>query len=179
MVQQTVQVILTTIWTLFAGPIAEAITPRWWYGLGAVLAGVQFLVTLFFIPETKYDRSMAAFQEAPSDGSVDVTLCTERPPLDFVNYPARTWRSDMRLWVGTPDWSKAVDTLFVSSPSPPPASLGFRDGVAYHDGGAGAENVPSAPLPQRVLGAVPQRADARDQHRHWHDVQQHHHGGAV
>lgn len=120
MIQQTVQVILTTIWTLFAGPIAEAITPQWWYGLGAVLAGVQFVVTLFFIPETKYDRSMAAFQETSADdGAGDVTLCTERPPLDFVNYPARTWRSDMRLWVGTPDWSKAVDTLVVSPPFSP------------------------------------------------------------
>jgi hypothetical protein len=26
-------------------------------------------------------------------------LCTERPELDFVNYDARTFKSDLRLWV--------------------------------------------------------------------------------
>lgn len=126
MIQQAIQVVLTTIYVLFASPIAASITPQGWYGLGAGLAGLQFFVALFFLPETKYDRDLAAYQEAVSDtatGSVDpeadgpvkpaVKVCTEKPPLDFVNYPPRTWRSDMRLWIGRPEWHKAVDVLKV------------------------------------------------------------------
>ncbi|KAJ9657124.1 hypothetical protein H2198_004482 [Neophaeococcomyces mojaviensis] len=122
MIQQTVQVILSTIWTLFASPIAGAITPQGWYYLGAGLAAVQFILTLFFLPETKYERSLGAYQEKAaskplSDAenaqgtSQGEDLATERPALDFVNYAPRTWRSDMRLWVGTPEWSKAFTVL--------------------------------------------------------------------
>lgn len=131
MIQQAIQVVLTTIWVLFASPIADSITPQGWYGLGAGLAGLQFFVALFFLPETKYDRDLAAYQEAVSDdnsaGSVEpddpvkpkVAVCTEKPPLDFINYAPRTWRSDMRLWIGKPEWHKAVDVLKVcTSPIP-------------------------------------------------------------
>ncbi|KAF3386487.1 hypothetical protein F1880_000082 [Penicillium rolfsii] len=125
MVQQAIQVVLTTIWTLFASPIAGGITPQGWYGLGAGLAGLQFLVALVLLPETKYDRGLTAYQETGSDespatpmdieddGPVKPTMivCKERPPLDFVNYAPRTWKSDMRLWVGKPEWHKAVDVL--------------------------------------------------------------------
>ncbi|CAG8041316.1 unnamed protein product [Penicillium olsonii] len=123
MVQHTVQVILTTIWTLFASPIAGAITPQGWYGLGAGLAGLQFIVTLFLLPETKYDRDLSSYQEFTRDHNLpdDVeasdskkpaaVLCTRRPALDFVNYQARTWKSDMRLWVGKPEWYKAAEVI--------------------------------------------------------------------
>ncbi|KAH7018028.1 major facilitator superfamily domain-containing protein [Microdochium trichocladiopsis] len=110
MVQQTVQVILTAVWVLFASPIAEAITPQWWYGLGACLAGAQFIGTVFWVPETKYKRSMAAYQEG-SDSEGASELCTVRPALDFVNFAPRTLGSDMRLWVDTPEWSTAWTAL--------------------------------------------------------------------
>ncbi|CAG8947894.1 unnamed protein product [Penicillium salamii] len=125
MVQQTVQVILTTIWTLFASPIAGAITPQGWYGLGAGLAGLQFFVALFLLPETKYDRNLSAYQEFTrnpnqpgndiegSDSGKPVVLCKHRPALDFVHYQPRTWKSDMRLWIGKPEWYKAADVLKV------------------------------------------------------------------
>ncbi|CAG8129169.1 unnamed protein product [Penicillium salamii] len=126
MVQQTVQVILTTIWTLFASPIAGAITPQGWYVLGAGLAGLQFFVALFLLPETKYDRDLSAYQEftrnpdqpgndieASDSGKPSVVLCKHRPALDFVRYQARTWKSDMRLWIGKPEWYKGVEVLKV------------------------------------------------------------------
>jgi hypothetical protein len=128
MLQQAIQVLLTTIWVLFASPISGAITPQGWYYLGAGMAALQFVVALLWLPETKYDRNLSAYQEdVSSDDSTEavdleadipdkakVTLCKEKPPLDFVNYAPRTWRSDMRLWVGKPEWYKAVEVLKVS-----------------------------------------------------------------
>ncbi|KAI1344440.1 major facilitator superfamily domain-containing protein [Xylariaceae sp. FL0016] len=116
MIQQTVQVILNAIWTLFASPIAAAITAEGWYWLGAGLAVLQFFLAVFLVPETKYERSLSSFQEtakdeAPDGGEVAAHMATVRPPLDFVNYEARTWRSDMRLWIGTPDWKLGRDTF--------------------------------------------------------------------
>lgn len=125
MIQQTIQVILTAVWTVFAGPIAGAITPQWWYGLGAVLAGIQFVLAIFFVPETKYYRPMSSFQETsseennnnaatPSDNIsvMAAGMCTERPPLDNVNFAPRTWRSDMRLWVGDIEWRKGWEAFY-------------------------------------------------------------------
>ncbi|KAH8901711.1 MFS general substrate transporter [Thozetella sp. PMI_491] len=108
--QLAVQVTLTTVWVLFASPIAGAITPEWWYGLGAILAGVQFVLTFLLVPETKYNRPLAAYQEG-SDGSSSVEYCTKRPPIDSVNYPPRTWKSNLALWVGEPEWEKAWSTF--------------------------------------------------------------------
>ncbi|KAL3486028.1 major facilitator superfamily domain-containing protein [Aspergillus germanicus] len=119
--QQAIQVSLTAVWVLFAGPIADSITPQWWYGLGAALAGAQLVLAFFFLPETKYQRSIASFQEGESGDDTDassqmkrdarVGMCTERPPLDFERYAPRTWKSDMRLWVGEPDWWKVWEVL--------------------------------------------------------------------
>ncbi|OGM51302.1 putative MFS transporter [Aspergillus bombycis] len=123
--QQAIQVCLTTVWVLFAGPIAEAITPQWWYGLGAVLAGALFVATIFLLPETKYERSMSAYQEESSSGDEMATEssnddkpkhsetepCTERPELDFVHYSPRTFKSDLRLWIGKPEWIKLWEVL--------------------------------------------------------------------
>ncbi|KAL4924822.1 major facilitator superfamily domain-containing protein [Aspergillus undulatus] len=118
--QQAIQVSLTAVWVLFAGEIANAITPQWWYGLGAALAGAQLVLAFFFLPETKYERSLASFQEGPgedTDKGAEVgkggqlEMCTVRPPLDFERYAARTWESDLRLWVGRPDWVKVWEVL--------------------------------------------------------------------
>ena len=125
MVQQTIQVIACAVWVLCASPIAGAITPQWWYGLGAALAGLQLVVSIFLLPETKYARPMESYQESSDDsttstddlesskdaGSTVPVICKTRPPLDFVNYEPRTWRSDMRLWIGSPEWNKASETL--------------------------------------------------------------------
>lgn len=135
MLQQSIQTIATAVFTLFASPIANAITPQWWYGLGACISGVSLIISLVFVVETKYDRPKSSFQETESSEDLDktfddqggkreLTVATERPPLDFVTYQARTWRSDLRLWIGRPEWRKGLDTFIVSRPSyhlsPPP-----------------------------------------------------------
>lgn len=120
MVQQSIQTIATAVFVLFAGPIAGAITPEWWYGLGTCLAGLCFILAVFFVPETKYDRPASSFQEAESDDTATsedgktLTVCTERPELDFVNFEPRTWKSDLRLWIGKPEWNKLSEILLVS-----------------------------------------------------------------
>ena len=121
MTQQAIQVILTTVYVVFASPIAGAITPKWWYGLGAVLSAVLFVLAALFLPETKYDRPLSSYQEATehsfdveetvNKASPSVTLCTTRPELDFARYAPRTFRSDLRLWVGKPDM-KAVLNVY-------------------------------------------------------------------
>ncbi|WAO96417.1 Hypothetical protein NCS54_01409000 [Fusarium falciforme] len=117
MVQQSIQTIATAVFVLFAGPIAGAITPEWWYGLGTCLSGLCFILAVFFVPETKYDRPSSSFQEAESDDTATsedgktLTVCTERPELDFVNFEPRTWKSDLRLWIGKPEWNKLSEIL--------------------------------------------------------------------
>ncbi|TKY87857.1 hypothetical protein EX895_003438 [Sporisorium graminicola] len=108
MIQQTIQVIACAIFILFASPIAGAIGAQWWYGIGCIMSGVCFLAAFFLLPETKYYRPQADFQES-ADGKTDETfrIHTERPALDYDTYEARTFRSDMRLWVGKPEWGKA------------------------------------------------------------------------
>ena len=124
MIQQTIQTIATAVFTIFAGPIAEAITPEWWYGLGAILSGVCLLCTIFFVPETKYPRSNASYQASgSSDDEATITVCTERPELDYVNFAPRTWRSDMRLWIGEPEWNKVVEIFTVSYSGPSQSRL--------------------------------------------------------
>lgn len=124
MVQLAIQVSLTSVWTLFAGPIAQSITPEGWYGLGAGLAGALLLIALVLLPETKYDRPLTSYQETNSDPTsttsdlkknLGVEVCTVRPALDFERYTRRTWKSDMRLWVGEPQWTETWDVLRVST----------------------------------------------------------------
>ena len=78
-----------------------------------------------FVPETKYYRPLSSFQENTSneglgeDSGEHVSkdthkVVTERPALDFVTYEARTWGADLRLWVGSPEWRKGMETFIVS-----------------------------------------------------------------
>lgn len=94
---------------LCASPIAGSIGPEWWYGLGAILAALQLLVSFFLLPETKYDRAFAEYRtrNASNASSRTRVACTVRPPLDFDKFEPRTWQSDMSLWTGSPEWHKA------------------------------------------------------------------------
>ena len=117
MVQQFIQILLCTVWIILASPISAGIGPKWWYLLGAFLAIGQFIAMIFFLPETKYARSLSSFQEETSSQHEETDaprLCTEKPALDYVRYSPRTLRSDMRLWVDKPDWKKIPETFTVS-----------------------------------------------------------------
>ena len=121
--------IMTTIFSLLTSYIGKGIGPEGWYGLGAGLSGLIFLVSIFFVPETKHDRPLAAYQGAgvkvsvfaPSGedngeqqhASYTVRRMSTLDPreLDLVNFKPRTLASDMRLFVYKPDWEEALRTL--------------------------------------------------------------------
>ncbi|KAJ5420553.1 hypothetical protein N7465_003072 [Penicillium sp. CMV-2018d] len=122
MIQQTIQTIATAVLVLFASPIAGAITPEWWYGLSACLSGLSLVMAFVFVPETKYFRPRSSFQEKNSTEGLreesdehiskgTQKVVTERPALDFVTYEARTWRSDLQLWIGSPEWRMGMKTF--------------------------------------------------------------------
>ena len=119
--------ILTTAFTIVTSYIAKGIGARGWYGLGSGLAGAIMIVSIFFLPETKYDRPLSAYQGQAGQVSTFATSEGEERPgaiyatarlstldtveLDFVNYKPRTLASDMRLFVNKPDWEEGLRTV--------------------------------------------------------------------
>lgn len=113
MIQQTIQVIAVAIFVLFASPIAGAIGPQWWYGIGCILCGLCFIVAVFFLPETKYYRPQSSYQEGADGSSTDSAsdsenfkLQTERPPIDNVNFEPHTWRTTFVSGMASPNGTR-------------------------------------------------------------------------
>lgn len=120
--QSAIQTTISALLGLFASPIAGAIGPGNWYLLGAALAGAVFLVSIPFVPETKYVRPLTAYGEdvegdvspSQSKGSPSAPVNpSSRPALDFTTFKARTIWSDMQLFVNKPDWFEGLYALRV------------------------------------------------------------------
>ncbi|KAK5746240.1 hypothetical protein LTR17_000975 [Elasticomyces elasticus] len=118
--QAAMQLSITAVYCLFASPIAGAIGPGNWYILGVGLGAGVLLLSIVWVPETRYTRALAAYgqevepvtsEEGKPKEEPKPMRVSERPVLDFVTYPARTLRSDLRLFVGKPDWSEGVYAL--------------------------------------------------------------------
>ncbi|KAK4899961.1 hypothetical protein LTR27_002723 [Elasticomyces elasticus] len=118
--QAAMQLSITAVYCLFASPIAGAIGPGNWYILGVGLGAGVLLLSIVWVPETRYTRALAAYGQevesvTPEEGKPKEEpkpmRVSERPALDFVTYPARTLRSDLRLFVGKPDWSEGLYAL--------------------------------------------------------------------
>jgi hypothetical protein len=81
------------------------------------LSAAVFVVSFFFIPETRYARPLEAYQEQQDADGKDVpqvaVRVSQRPALDFERYPDRTIWSDMRLFVGKFDWAEGFYALKV------------------------------------------------------------------
>ena len=111
------QTIMSALLGLFASPIAGAIGPGNWYILGTGLSAAVFVISFFFVPETRYTRPLEAYQQegAESSGSSEVKAMriSQRPALDFTKYEARTIWSDMRIFVGDFDWTEGLYSLKV------------------------------------------------------------------
>ncbi|PVH98844.1 MFS general substrate transporter [Periconia macrospinosa] len=114
--QCAVQTILACVYILCASPIAQAIGPGNWYNLGAGFSALTFLLSFFWVPESRFRRSLTAYgQFSPEEGGEgDTSRATapapmrisEKPPLDTVNYAPRTIWSDMRVFTDKPDWKE-------------------------------------------------------------------------
>lgn len=121
--QMATQTIITAVYVLFASPIAAGIGPGNWYILGGGLAAAVLVFSIFLVPETKYNRTLAAYgqsdtqsdeQEQSPKGRALPVRVAERPALDFDRYQPRTLWSDMRVFVHTPDWMEGAYTFLVS-----------------------------------------------------------------
>lgn len=109
------QTTISALLGLFASPIAGAIGPSNWYLLGVGLSAAVFVVSFIFVPETRYERPLAAYQQDSEGKDVPQVAyrVSQRPALDFETYPDRTVWSDMRLFVGDFDWAEAYYSLKV------------------------------------------------------------------
>lgn len=122
--QSAVQTILAAIYILCASPIAQSIGPANWYNFGAGLCGATLLLSVFWVPESRFRRSLVAYgQFSPEEGGEgDSSRATapppmrvsEKPPLDTVNYASRTIWSDMRIFTDEPDWKEGWRGFIVS-----------------------------------------------------------------
>ncbi|USW52693.1 Putative major facilitator superfamily, MFS transporter superfamily [Septoria linicola] len=119
--QSAIQTIISAVYVLFASPIAGAIGPGNWYNLGGGLAAAVLLASIFLVPETRYNRSLAAYGQATEEeveanpalaAEARPVRLSERPAFDFDQYQPRTIWSDMRIVVGEADWWEGWYTFF-------------------------------------------------------------------
>ncbi|GME50715.1 Major facilitator superfamily [Neofusicoccum parvum] len=104
--------------------MAEALGWRSWYWMFSILAGISFILSCIFVPETYYERPLAAYKGDPSD----LNTVTEEPSgemphpnygttdhdkrvVDSQHYTPRTWKSDMRVFAVDVKWAKMLTTL--------------------------------------------------------------------
>ena len=85
---------------------------RWWYGIFGIVSGAVSVLSIIFVKETKYDRSLDALTGAglPNDDGtlVPVTTNTKRE-LDTVNYRLRSFSRDMLPWTGHRQWYLTIE----------------------------------------------------------------------
>lgn len=116
--QSAVQTVLSAVYIICASPIASAIGPSNWYILGAGLSALTFVLAIFWVPESRYDRSLTAYGQFSAEEGGEGTgsrataplpvRLSEKPALDTTKYAPRTMWSDMRIFVSKPDWMEGV-----------------------------------------------------------------------
>ena len=114
------QTIISALLGLFASPIAGAIGPSNWYLLGTGLSAAVFVVSFVYIPETRYERPLEAYQQQTDADGKDVpqvaVRISQRPALDYERFQDRTIWSDMRIFVGEFYWAEGLYSLKVRCP---------------------------------------------------------------
>ncbi|KAL2811604.1 major facilitator superfamily domain-containing protein [Aspergillus granulosus] len=84
---------------------------RWWYGTFGCVSGAVAVLSIIFVKETKYERSVEALngEGIESDGiHAPVTTRTARE-LDNVNYRPRSFVRDMAPWSSNAQWSLTIE----------------------------------------------------------------------
>ncbi|EDU44724.1 major facilitator superfamily transporter [Pyrenophora tritici-repentis] len=84
---------------------------RWWYGVFGCVNGAIALLSIIFVVETKYVRTLEALngEGIEEDGMlVPVTTNTKRE-FDTTNYSPRSFFKDMLPWKGHAHWHEAID----------------------------------------------------------------------
>lgn len=129
----SIQTVVSGTLIILTSYIASTIGWRAWYYLFAGFSGLTLIVSIFFVPETKYIRPLTAYKGEWTEEVIDaygkpsrlvtgldvenskaidhiLTVNDERV-LDTVNHFPRTRRSDMRIFVNKADWNEAVQCL--------------------------------------------------------------------
>jgi hypothetical protein len=160
--QSASQTVLSALLIISASPIAGAIGPGNWYILGAGLSAATFVLSIFFVPESRYTRSLAAYgqlEENEGDESDQARAAVSRPvklserlALDTVRYQPRTLKSDMRVFVGEFDWIEGWYGLIVSPAHKAKMQQRTRANSVK-------EHFPNSSLSKRTLGLLSQRPD--------------------
>jgi hypothetical protein len=155
--QSATQTVLSAGLTISASPLAGAIGPGNWYHLGAGLATVTLFFAIFLVPESRYARSLVAygqssdFEEGEPDNSrmmaAPPVRISERPALDTTLYRARTLRSDMIVFAGSPDWAEGWYGFIV-------CLLGFSGRQCSLYLTLLPAYIPDSTFPQRPLGIL-------------------------
>lgn len=114
------QTIVGCILATFASNIAASVGWKNWYLVYAGLSGGLLVLAFFFVPETKYERPLEAYNgltattpaarteaimEKEIEGAVQVTQAN-RPALDYNNFPKHTVASTLNLMPCKPDWAE-------------------------------------------------------------------------
>ncbi|KAK7513254.1 major facilitator superfamily domain-containing protein [Phyllosticta citriasiana] len=102
-----------TIGPLICGFIAETIGWRWHKGIAAIAVGINFLLVVFFVPETSYDRdgpgtlspSLSTEKEIVKEDVLTATVSRKtairasQPPMNLPEQiPKNTYRQSIKLF---------------------------------------------------------------------------------
>lgn len=84
---------------------------RWWYGIFGCLSGAIAVLSIIFVVETKYVRTLEALngQGIDDNGTLVPVTTNTRRELDSVNYAPRNFLKGMLPWNGHACWSEAID----------------------------------------------------------------------
>ncbi|KAF2502935.1 MFS general substrate transporter [Lophium mytilinum] len=108
-----------TIGPLICGFVVQSLGWRWHKWMAVIFTGINFLFVLFFVPETRYDRtsepslsanSSSQSISSASEEAIDTEKATEprtkeypgSPPSGLSPVPKKTFTQEISLWSGVP-----------------------------------------------------------------------------
>ncbi|KAI0603387.1 major facilitator superfamily transporter [Biscogniauxia sp. FL1348] len=95
--------------TGIAGPyLAANFTWRWIYWFTSILGVVAWILIIFFVPETRWNRSK---EELAGQKIWHVPEGADRPELDYATYGPRTMKTNLALFPDTFEWKKAGESI--------------------------------------------------------------------
>lgn len=83
---------------------------RWWYGVFGCVSGSIAVLSILFVAETKYERTLEALNgEGIEEGGVLVPVTTNtKREFDTINFAPRSFVKDMLPWNGRARWYEAI-----------------------------------------------------------------------
>lgn len=140
-----------TVGPLICGFVVQSLGWRWHKWMAAIFTGVNWLVVLFFAPETRFQRDgeeaislpTSDLSIAQSDEDIEKRASTSLKPLTPVGtppasdtVPLKTWRQQMSLWSGVPKDTNLLKLFlrpfpFIAYPAVIFAFLGYAVALAW------------------------------------------------